>query len=139
MAIYDHFTSAELACPCGQCGQGEANMDPTFMYIMVSMRKELGFAFPVTSGFRCFAYNDSLYVALGFAPETHLHGPHTTGHAIDMNLYDGRLYAYMELAFRRGMTGFGQKQHGPRRKRFVHTDNLPRAMGQPRPHMWTYS
>jgi len=114
-------------------------MDPTFMYTMVSMRKELGFAFPVTSGFRCFAYNDDIYVRRGFAPGTHGSGPHTTGHALDMNLYDARLCAFLELAFKRGMTGFGLKQHGPRNKRFVHIDNLPKAVGQPRPHMWTYS
>lgn len=139
MGLYDHFTTAELACSCGECGQGEGEMDPIFMSIIVDIRIELNFSFPVTSGFRCSAYNDSLYVALGFAPGTHLHGPHTTGRAIDMNLYDKQLYKFMALAFKKGMTGFGLKQHGPRNKRFVHTDDLPQGVGQPRPHIWTYS
>ncbi len=138
MSLYEHFTAAELACPC-QCGKGEADMDIVFMSRMVMMRDALDFAIPVTSGFRCPDYNDLIYQNRGHAPGLHKSGPHTTGHAIDANLYDERAVRFLGMAIKHRMTGFGLKQHGPRTARLVHADDLPHAEGRPRPHIWTYA
>ena len=113
-------------------------MDIVYMSRLVMMREALDFPFPVTSGFRCRDYNDALYVKYGAEPGTHLDGPHTTGHATDINLVGERLAKFLRMGLQHGLTGIGLKQHGPMGKRFVHSDDLTRAPGRPRPHLWTY-
>ena len=47
---WQYFTMEELTCRCG-CGRME--MDNDFMVSLVAIRREVGFALSVTSGFRC--------------------------------------------------------------------------------------
>jgi len=67
---YKYFTADELACKCG-CGHGINDMDSEFMDVLDKMRGELGFALPVTSGFRCPQHNASV-------SSTGSAGPHTS-------------------------------------------------------------
>ena len=131
---WENFTEEELTCPCG-CGRQE--MDDIFMQEMVERRKECGFAWPVTSGFRCPEYNDEIYVRRGFEKGAHLSGPHTTGRAMDILLSRKKAdIADRSVVISGIVTGRGWKQHG--KNRFLHFDNLPNADGQPRPTIFSY-
>lgn len=124
-----HFTWDEFKCKCGEC-------DPTnmwytepefaaFMFKLIKLRNILGWPFIINSGYRCPAYNDSLYDSDG----THLDGPHTLGGA-DVKCSFERAYQLVDYATHEKM-GIGIKQHGPVAKRFLHLDNLGHRI-------WTY-
>lgn len=126
---WEHFSKEELACKCG-CGGGEDQMDDTFMRTMVLIRKEAGFPFPVSSGYRCPEYNARVSI-------TGQDGPHTTGRAMDILLSRRRADVVDRLAVKMGaITGRGWNQKGDHR--FLHLDDLPDAPGRPRPTIWSY-
>lgn len=123
---WQYFTMEELTCKCG-CGRMEMTDD--YMRKLVAMRRTLGFPFPVSSAYRCPEYNNKV-------SSTGLIGPHTTGQAADITLRGTRAFKFLQLAAEYGMTGIGVNQKGD--KRFIHTDDLPNAPGQPRPWVWSY-
>lgn len=125
---YPNFTEDEFRC---RCGCGRADMDPRFMKKLQDARTELGFAFPVSSGFRCPDYNERIST-------TGRSGPHTTGHAVDIAVSGNRARRIIGTSDLLGFTGLGAKQHGPYDKRFVHLDDLQPHQHMPRPHTWTY-
>lgn len=127
--MYTYFTNKELACKCGVCGRGEADMSPSFMAKLEAIREECGFPLPVTSGFRCQAHNAKV-------SGTGLHGPHTTGHAVDIRIDRAQAHKFLGTALRYGMTGVGVSQKG--RARFIHVDDLTESDGFPRPTIWSY-
>jgi len=124
---WDYFTEEELRCPC--CG--EQHMDDTFMMAGVLLRRQAGFAFPVTSGYRCPSYNAK-------KSSTGTTGPHTTGRALDIAVSRGNCFELIRLALASmHITGIGLRQHG--NSRFIHLDDLPKLDNRPRPTIWTYT
>lgn len=127
------FTPEEFTCRCG-CGRGPEEMDETFMNSLYSLRVMAQIVFPVGSGFRCPTYNRQVSTTGG-------EGPHTTGHAVDLELFGEGVYRVLELALDKSMfsfTGIGLNQRGAHGKRFIHLDDLPNAEARPRPWIWTY-
>lgn len=122
-----NFTREELQCKCG-CGLLPP-MDEVER--LQRVRTKAGFAFPVNSAARCPEYNDKV-------SSTGRDGPHTKG-AFDIGLSGGRALRLIELALAEGFTGIGVKQAGPYAGRFIHLDALPNDVGQPRPHIWSYT
>ena len=120
---YQYFSMEELACK--HCGQ--MHMDNGFMAKLVSIRRELGFPLPVTSGYRCPEHNAAV-------SDTGKNGPHTTGRACDIAISGERAYRLLRAAVAHGITGIGIKQHGT--SRYVHLDDLD---GQTRPWIWSYT
>ncbi|QDP48776.1 MAG: putative peptidase M15 [Prokaryotic dsDNA virus sp.] len=127
--MYRYFSEKELACKCGNCGKGADDMSPSFMAKLEAIREELGFPLPVTSGFRCQAHNAKV-------SSTGLHGPHTTGHAVDIKVNRAQAVKFLRAALNHGMTGIGVSQKG--RARFIHVDDLTESDGFPRPTIWSY-
>ena len=82
-----------------------------------ALRSVCGFPFQINSGYRCPAYNDSLYTGDG----SHLDGPHTKG-AVDIGCSFERAYKLQKEAFEMEF-GVGVKQHGPIKGRYVHVDD----------------
>jgi zinc D-Ala-D-Ala carboxypeptidase len=120
-----HFSNAELACKCG-CGMLPQR---DFMDKVERLRVKCGFPLPVTCGARCTKHNDSV-------SHTGTDGPHTTGRAIDFGVQGQQALQVIRYALELGFTGIGLNQKGA--GRFVHIDDLPNTMGQPRPWCWSY-
>lgn len=130
--LWRHFTIEELACPC--CGR--MAMEPAFMRKVEAARIDCGFAFVVTSAYRCAEHNAKV-------SETGKAGPHTTGHAIDLALHGRQVMTLIAAARYHGILtgrqgGLGLHQHGPEPGRFVHLDDLWGTVQRPRPWVWTY-
>ncbi len=122
---WPNFTQHEVACRCG-CG---AVPDPVLMTSLQMIRRDVGFAMPVTSGARCPDYNDKV-------SNTGRAGPHTTGMAVDIALVGAEAYEVLAEATRRGFLGIGLHQKGDHADRFIHIDMLPES--HKRPWVWTY-
>lgn len=120
---YPNFTEDEMRCKCG-CGQ--ANMKPDFMYSLQKVRVLFGQPMPITSGFRCEAYNKRIGGAAGV---------HPTGQAADIWISGAAVYHLLAIAIEQ-MRGIGLKQHGPHASRFMHLDTI---YGPMRPRIWTYT
>jgi len=128
---YKYFSAAELACRCGKCGLGQNDMNEDFMEFLISLREKLGFQFPVTSAIRCPEHNNNV-------SSTGLDGPHTTGHAVDIQIYGSHALWLVEYSVRLGMSGVGVFQKGPLSQRFIHLDDLNDITNPPRPWIWSY-
>ena len=121
---FPHFTARDFVCPCG-CGRAE--MDPLFMQRLQRLRGRLGFALPVSGGFRCPAHDArSGYGRRG--------GPHTTGRAAHVAVSGMQAYRLLALATELEFSGIGIRQRGP--VRHIHLDMLASAPGWPRPVLW---
>lgn len=127
---YEFFTMEELSCKCG-CNRME--MVPTFMYKLVSIRREAGFALYLSSAFRCPIHDASIKGG----------GAHITGRAVDIAIDRGKAFIVLSLALKYGMTGIGVQQKGD--SRFLHLDDLTNKdisphTGEkfPRPTIWSY-
>jgi zinc D-Ala-D-Ala carboxypeptidase len=121
-----HFSADEFACRCG-CRQNL--IDHTFITELDDLRHHLGFALPISSGYRCPDHNAKV-------SSTGRTGPHTTGRAADIAVSHARAYDVLQAAMMMRFTGIGINQKGG--GRFIHLDNLPDAPGQPRPTVWSY-
>ena len=121
---YKYFTADELKCQ--HCE--EEGIDGYFMAKIDNLREELGFAFPVTSGYRC---PDHPIEARKKAP-----GAHTTGQAIDIGVSGNEAYVLIEAAIRDNFSGIGINQKGD--SRFIHLDIIPHSSSSPRPWIWSY-
>ena len=126
MSKWQYFTDDELRCKGHNCCGGEVMMDATFMYKLDSMRRNAGFPFIVTSGYRCPDYNDKI-------SSTGRDGPHTTGKAVDIAVRGTQAHTVLKLALASGITGVGVDQKGE--SRFIHLDSLTEGT---RPWVWSY-
>jgi zinc D-Ala-D-Ala carboxypeptidase len=124
---WKHFKIDEFRCKCG-CGRNE--ISEKLIDKLDALRTAVGFALPVTSGYRCPDHNAKV-------SSTGRTGPHTTGRAVDVGVRGAQALEVLTLALAGGQfTGIGINQKGG--ARFVHLDDLPPADGQPRPTVWTY-
>ena len=99
------------------------------MSIIEDMREELDFPFVVTSGYRC---PDHPIEARKREP-----GSHSTGVAIDINVFGENAFKLTQLAITSGIKRIGWNQKGEHAKRFVHLD-IAESSGLPSPTIWTY-
>ena len=127
---WKYFSLEELKCKCGQCGSTGIEMDNDFMERLIELRKECGFAFPVSSGYRCPKHNAAV-------SKTSFDGPHTTGKTIDILISGSNAYLLVKKALIHGFTGIGINQKGEHGKRFIHLDTLE-TPDYPRPAIWSY-
>lgn len=123
---FPNFSRHEFECHCGKCGL--AVMNDEFVHELQEMRTKLGFAFKITSGFRCSEHNNAV-------SHTGLMGPHTTGRAVDIAVAHGEALALVREALERGFERIGLNQKGPGVQRFIHLD---RSKVHPTPAIWTY-
>lgn len=93
------------------------------------LRHRYGKPLVVSSGYRCPDHN----VKVSSTGRT---GPHTTGHAADLLVDRGDAFRLLKIALAMRFTGIGFQQKGV--GRFIHLDDLPNLIGQPRPTIWTY-
>jgi uncharacterized protein YcbK (DUF882 family) len=124
-SVREFFTEAEFACK--HCG--EQKMDTAFLLDLAALRRECGFPFVVSSGYRCPVHNANVST-------TGANGPHTTGRAVDIAVSGTRAMSLLRAAIGGGFTGIGVQQKGA--GRFIHLDNLPQAAGRVRPAIWSY-
>jgi len=130
MQAYPFFSEKELHCRCGECDGGE--MHPEFMAKLIQLRSELSLPMPLSSGYRCPAYNDRI-------SHSGIDGPHTTGRAVDVLCSGKKADAILRLAYKYDITGKGIMQHGPHKDRFIHLDDLmENPPKRPRPWVWSY-
>jgi uncharacterized protein YcbK (DUF882 family) len=112
-------------------------MNADFMEKIVKLRKHFGFPMIVTSAFRCPEWDAK--VGSSVRPGG---GPHTLGHAMDVNVYGERARLLIAKADDLGgFTGLGimQKTGLGASERFIHLDDLTATEAQaPRPGLWTY-
>lgn len=109
---WKNFTSNELNCSC--CNEPNTSLEfRELMDDIQDMRDELGFAFNVTSAYRCPDHP--------IEAKKDKYGMHTIA-AIDINIYGDEALQLMKLALDKGFTGIGIKQKGPYNKRFIHLD-----------------
>lgn len=114
------------------------DMDPAFMGKLDDLRAICGFAITITApngAFRPPRMNARVST-------TGLEGPHTIypGRAVDIPIFGERAFILLEHAPACGFTGIGDRQHGPRLRRFVHLDDLENIpFKRPRPWKWTYN
>lgn len=125
-SLYPNFSEDEFRCKCG-CGQ--ADMNPTFLGILQTIRTIVNEPLVVSSGYRCPEHNNRV-------SSTGRDGPHTTGRAVDLAVSHGLAHKVIAAALATGITGLGVNQKG--RGRFLHLDDLPEALGRPRPTVWSY-
>jgi len=123
---YKYFTEDELRC--SHCGIN--NMNNLFMQRIVMLRELLGFPFVVTSAYRC---TNHPIEARKDSP-----GAHTTGQALDINVYGNNAHRLLDAALRAGFSGVGIAQKGEHSIRFIHLDDLGNSDDRPRPTVWSY-
>lgn len=123
----EHFSQAELSCRC--CGVMDMKED--FLDKLEDLRVAYGNPMILSSAYRCAKYNQRVST-------TGAKGPHTTGRAVDVLTYGQDCLELVNLAHELGFTGFGIKQKGHHVQRFLHLDDLPEGVGQPRPWIWSY-
>tara|TARA_Y100001951_G_C11063891_1_gene142338 strand:+ start:70 stop:453 length:384 start_codon:yes stop_codon:yes gene_type:complete len=126
IVIYKYFTDEELAC--SHCNKMYMHMG--FMRKIEELRELLGFPFIVTSGFRCRVHPIEV--------RKNSPGPHTTGQALDINVYGNNAHRLLDAALRAGFNGVGIAQKGGHSERFIHLDDLSNSDARPRPTVWSY-
>lgn len=122
---WPNFSVNELKCK--HCGQEK--IIPTFMDRLQGLRKDYGKPMKITSGYRCPEHNASV-------SKTGSDGVHTTGRAVDIQVFGKDAYDLLHLALLHGFTGIGISQNGQMDKRFIHLDDLPDKNHRPR--IWSY-
>lgn len=121
-----NFTYNELKCR----GTGICDMSPSFLERLQLIRDDFGRPLNPSSGFRAPEWNEKV-------SSTGRTGPHTTGHAVDIQIFGAEALELIKIAQAHGITGIGFKLHGPRGKRFIHLDDL--TAPHPRPNSWSYT
>ena len=121
-----NFTYNELKCR----GTGICDMSPSFLERLQLIRDDFGRPLNPSSGFRAPEWNEKV-------SSTGRNGPHTTGHAVDIQIFGAEALELIKIAQAHGITGIGFKLHGPRGKRFIHLDDL--TAPHPRPNSWSYT
>lgn len=86
--MYKYFsisTDPLIKCQCDYgCGLGLADMNEDFMKRLDQAREFAGVPFHITSGIRCPLHNNDVST-------TGLHGPHTTGRAVDIYINNNEI------------------------------------------------
>ena len=116
------FTEEELECQ--HCGA--RNFDPEFLQLVSQIREDAGFAFPVSSGYRCPEHPIE-------AKKKNGPGAHSTGKAIDIAVSGERALKVNELALAAGVKRIGVNQKGAHR--FIHLDVCDDKTS---PTIWSY-
>lgn len=123
------FKKSEFTCKCG-CNR--TYMNPDFLKKLDDARSRFDFPFFITSGYRCPEYNERIST-------TGRTGPHTTGRAVDIQLFGKNAFRVIQQCSLGGwFTGIGLHQRGPHAKRFIHLDDLTEDDNRARPTVWTY-
>ena len=110
---------------------GSIGVETDFLDRFEGLRAQVGFALPITSGYRSPAHNAAVST-------TGDDGPHVLARAADIRVYGVRAFQVIAAAIACGFTGIGVQQKGDQGQRYVHVDDLPEAPGRPRPTVWTY-
>ena len=124
---YKYFTDDELRC---HCGCNEQKMDEGFMERLIALRESYGKPMVISSAYRC--------------PEHPIErskrtlGPHTTGMAVDVQVFGENALELLRMALEVGFYGIGVSQSGARKNRFIHLDTAPQVEGRQRPWIWSY-
>jgi hypothetical protein len=119
-----NFKPHEFFCPC--CGREEMNKQ-TLLRIQ-RLRSDYGEPLKVVKGggWRCKDYERSDTSA------------HREGRAVDFGYPQGGHFLMVDLAFKHGFRGIGDRCQG--RKYQLHMDDAEAILGiRPRPWKWTYS
>jgi len=125
---YKNFKPEEFASN----GNGEVLVVPSFMDKLQLLRDKYGRPMLISSGYRDPAYNSRV-------SSTGTKGPHTTGRAVDVQVFGKKAFALIALAGALGFTGCGVAQKGSHRARFIHLDDLMPEDGHSiRPWIWSY-
>lgn len=101
---------------------------PEFMDRLQAVRNACGFPLSVTSGYRSPEYNAQV-------SRSGPGGVHTTGRAVDIQIFGAPALRLVEYALRYGFTGIGVNQSGHHLGRFIHLDDVQDAR---RPALWSY-
>ncbi len=125
--VWPRFSLQKMACQ--HCGRIEIN--GAFMDRLSALREEFDQPMMETSGYRCPVHNSNI-------SKTGETGPHTTGRAVDINIWGKSAHKLMGMASAHGFTGIGIRQTGMYKRRFIHLDDLDEAEGCPRPWVWSY-
>lgn len=106
---------------------------PEFLDLFEQLRSAVGFALPITSGYRTPEHN-------AVVSSTGDRGPHTHARAADIQIYGERALRVLAAAQALGFTGvgIGQDLNLSPNRRYLHLDNLTAADGFPRPNLWSY-
>ena len=124
MNKWEFFDPAkDIKLACSHCGA--MHMDDFFMKLLDEIRRDAGFPFHITSGYRCPYYNNEV-------SSTGLSGPHTTGRAVDVAANNSAMRKkIIKSAFKNGIERIGIA------KTFIHIDNLLATDGFPE-GVWPY-
>ncbi|MCE7901245.1 MAG: DUF882 domain-containing protein [Gammaproteobacteria bacterium PRO9] len=120
-----YFTLSEF--DCRHCGKNQ--MDMGFLELLDELRHRAGFPIKISSGYRCPEHNQAV-------SHTGLNGPHTTGHAADLDVNRRQALSVLRVSLNLPFTGVGVQQRGS--GRFIHLDNLTEPEYTPRPTIWSY-
>lgn len=131
---WSNFSIKEVAQrgPGWEQGNTPVVIIPDTLDRLQKLRNYCGFAFPVSSWYRSPEYNDKV-------SSTGKDGPHTTGRALDINVFGGDATLLIYYAHKVGFTGIGVNQKGRYAGRFIHLDDLENheTKGN-RPWQWSY-
>lgn len=125
----EYFKAKELQCKA----TGEHGFDPEFLELLTKIRKECGFSFPITSGYRSPKHP--------IEQRKSRLGAHTTGKAVDIKCSGVKALEIVSVAIANGITRIGVQQKGE--DRFIHLDictqeDFPDYENYPEETMWSY-
>lgn len=124
---WSHFKYEEFACK--HCGENNTNLE--FIDIMDGLRSECGFAFIISSGYRCINHP--------IEREKNTPGPHQDGLAADIVVHGSQAFSIVKVApMYPAIRGIGISQRGDIANRFIHLDICEVDPGRPRPWIWSY-
>lgn len=121
---FPNFGESEFRCR----HTGRCEMDREFMRRLQALRTEYGKPLFITSGYR--------HTSHPVESRKGRPGAHTFGRAADIQASHEDALTILEMGFHYGFTGFGIQQKGS--GRFIHLDDMPGAVGRPRPTIWSY-
>jgi zinc D-Ala-D-Ala carboxypeptidase len=120
---WPHFDPrTEWACK----GSKRIVIVPAFMDLLEELRQRVGFALPLTSGYRSPAHNRKV-------SNTGDAGPHTTAMAADIRVHGLQALTVIAAAVQLGFLGIGVQQKGPIHGRYIHVDQARTV-----PAIWSY-
>lgn len=122
----NYFKPKELACKCG-CNVN--NFDSEFLLKLNAIREECGFAFVLTSAYRCKNHPTE---ARKVRP-----GSHFTGKAADIRCSGAKSLEVIRVALKHGIERIGVQQKSGSQK-FIHLDGCTKEEGFSSPYIWSY-